>query len=285
MDSKHFGEYYYAYNCGKRYARTEKWLDAFDRMAKRIVEDFNPGSVLDAGCAWGFLVERLRARGVAAWGIDLSEYAIQNVHPSVREFCWVGSITDPLPQKYDLIVSVEVFEHMLPLDSERAIENLCMHTDNILVSSSPFDYKEATHFNVQQPDYWAREFARHGFFHDVDYNAEYITAWAIRFHRLPAPSIQMAVQAYERKLWQLKTENKDLRSSVFEYHKQLEAQHGQYNLGDAELSARLKACEERWRDLKRNRVWRLLMKIQAFRVKLFPPGSARESVLDRLFRR
>ena len=47
--------------------------------------------------------------------------------------------------------------------------NLCPHTADVLFSSTPFDYDEATHLNVQPPDYWAALFARHGFYRDVDF--------------------------------------------------------------------------------------------------------------------
>ena len=43
----------------------------FDWIAERITRDINPKTVLDAGCAMGFLVEGLRARGVEAWGVDV----------------------------------------------------------------------------------------------------------------------------------------------------------------------------------------------------------------------
>jgi hypothetical protein len=56
-------------------------------------------------------VEALRQRGIDAEGIDLSSYAISHVHESVRPYCRVASITDDLPDRYDLIVSIEVLEH------------------------------------------------------------------------------------------------------------------------------------------------------------------------------
>ena len=72
-----FDSYYYAHGCGKLpYERNQGWLDTFERIAKRIVQDVQPVSVLDAGCALGFLVEGLRNQGVDAFGIDISAYAI-----------------------------------------------------------------------------------------------------------------------------------------------------------------------------------------------------------------
>src|SRR5512135_3336919 len=94
---------YYANGCGEApYARTPAWLAHYDGFAARIMADIAPQTVLDAGCALGMLVEGLRSRGVEAFGLDISAFAIANVAESIRPYCWQGSVTDPLPQRYDL---------------------------------------------------------------------------------------------------------------------------------------------------------------------------------------
>ncbi|MFN2150176.1 MAG: class I SAM-dependent methyltransferase, partial [Anaerolineales bacterium] len=144
--SKMFDAYYYAHGCGELpYQRNSAWLEMFENIAKRIAQDIQPKTVLDAGCALGFLVEGLRKQNVDAYGVDISEYAIENVHESIKPYCRQGSITEPFPQKYDLIVTIEVLEHMPKDQAEAAVANLCAHTDDVLFSSSPFDYKEPTH--------------------------------------------------------------------------------------------------------------------------------------------
>ena len=270
-----FGEYYYTHNCGEPYERTEAWLSFFRKIAARIIADFHPQSVLDAGCAKGFLVEGFREQGTAAWGVDLSEYAIHSVHPTIKAYCSVGSITQPFGRKYDLIVSIEVVEHMPPEEAVRAIENLCLHSDNIIISTSPYDYKEATHMNVHPPEYWARQFARFGFFHDVDYDASYITPWAMRFYRLVG-SVQPVVQAYERQIWQMQTELKELRSSVVEYHERLQS------MGDENVHKQLKECQHLLVEMQNTRSWQMVQKLQALRIRLAPPGSQRANFLKRL---
>src|SRR6476660_8383941 len=83
LDESYFGEFYYQHDCGEPYERNETWSRFFGQVADAIVRELRPRTVLDVGCAMGFLVEELRIRGVEAWGIDVSEYAIANVHPSV----------------------------------------------------------------------------------------------------------------------------------------------------------------------------------------------------------
>jgi GT2 family glycosyltransferase/glycosyltransferase involved in cell wall biosynthesis/SAM-dependent methyltransferase len=168
----------------------------------------------------GFLVEGLRAEGIDAFGIDISDYAIDQVHESVQEYCWQGSIVDPFPQDYDLIVCIEVLEHLKPEETEKAIENICNHTDEILFSSTPFDYKEATHYNVRPPEFWAKKFAQHGFVRDVDYDASYITPWATKFSRSTAP-MHRVISDYERRFFLLWKENNDLRELINEMRSNL----------------------------------------------------------------
>lgn len=261
-----FDEFYYAHNCGLPYERSEDWLAFFRKIAERAAADFNPQSVLDAGCAKGFLVEGFRQIGVNAWGIDISAYAIGEVHPNAQAFCSVGSIADPLPQKYDLIINIEVVEHMPPEEANRAIENLCCYSDNILISTSPFDFKEITHINVHPPDFWVRAFARHNFYRDLDYDASYITPWAMRFQRIPG-SIQPVVQSYERHFWQMKTELQDLRASLLEYHN------------------RLRETEQQLAEIQKTRSWQLVHKLQALHARIAPPGSLRAKLLRRMLGR
>lgn len=241
--------YYYAHGCGRPYQRDDEWLGFFNHVAHRITREIQPRTVLDAGCAFGFLVEKLREHDAEAWGFDISPYAIGNVAPAVQPYCWVGSATEPLERRYDLIVSIEVLEHMAQAEAEQAIENLCRYTDDVLFSSTPFDYKEATHFNVQPPEYWAERFALQGFYRDVDFDASFLTPWAVRFRRRTEPSHRLA-RDYERRFWLLWKENTDLRTLVSEMR-------GELAQADAKAE-QVRALEAHLAAVERGRVWRLM---------------------------
>ncbi|OGO15927.1 MAG: hypothetical protein A2Z14_13790 [Chloroflexi bacterium RBG_16_48_8] len=224
-----FDAYYFAHSCGRSYQRDEHWLSFFGTIAEKIVQELRPGTMMDAGCAMGFLVEALRDRNVEAFGIDISEYAIEQIIPEIRPYCWVASVTGPFPVDYDLIVCIEVLEHLKPEEAERAVSNLCKHTRQVLFSSTPSDYKEATHFNVQPPNYWAELFARHGFFHDLDFEASFITPWAMLFKGEDIPRSGV-VRNYEQKHWQLLQEMDGLRKLSLEMRNQLAAAERGENL-------------------------------------------------------
>ncbi|MFQ3662333.1 MAG: class I SAM-dependent methyltransferase [Chloroflexaceae bacterium] len=238
-----FDAHYYATGLGAPYQRDEHWMRFFAGIAARIVAEIGPATALDAGCAMGLLVEQLRLRGVEAEGLDISAYAIANAPEAVREHVRVASVTEPFERCYDLIVCIEVLEHLPRPEAERAVVNLCRHSDDVLFSSSPLDYKEATHFNVNPPEYWAELFARQGFFRDLDFDASFITPWAARFRRRADPPPRV-IRDYERHLWELRRENTDLRQLALEQREHLAAAHARATDADHQLQQRDRATGE-----------------------------------------
>ena len=248
-----YDAYYFAHGCGRPYQRDEEWLGFFANIAEQITTRIQPTTVLDAGCAMGFLVEGLRAREIEAWGMDIAPYAIERVHPDIQPYCWVGSVTDPFPQTYNLIVCIEVLEHLPAAEAERAVANLCAHADDILFSSTPVDYKEATHFNVQPPEYWAELFARQGFIRDVDFDTRFITDWAVRFRKSAEP-LHRVVQDFERKFWLLWQENTGLRVLSGELRADLAAQEAARQAALADNEA-----------IRNSRTWKWIQRIARLR--------------------
>lgn len=271
---KAFDAYYYAHDCGAPYLRNEQWLTFFGGIAERIVKEINPKTVLDAGCAMGFLVEGLRNRDVEAWGVDISEYAIGQVHESVRPFCRVGSITEPFERKYDLVTCIEVFEHMPPREAEKAAENLCRHTDDILFSSTPFDYKEVTHVNVNPPEHWAAMFARQGFYRDFDFDASFLTPWAVRYTRKPFEQGRF-ISEYERRFFLMSKENSDLRALVQQQQGAIGKNEGEVQ----QLQAEATEVKVQLKEIRESRAWRFMSGLQKIRLFFIPRGSKAERVL------
>jgi GT2 family glycosyltransferase/2-polyprenyl-3-methyl-5-hydroxy-6-metoxy-1,4-benzoquinol methylase len=190
MDLIYNKEYYEKYDMDGicvNYQDSDLLTVFFRNLAQRIVDELHPKTVLDGGCAMGHLVAALRDLGVEAYGIDISQYAISMVREDLRPYCAVGSLADPLPaafpERFDLIVSLEVLEHLTQADGQAAIANLCAHTDRFLFCSTPDDFEDPTHINVQPTAYWAGLFAQNGLFRDFGYDASYITSYAVLFSR------------------------------------------------------------------------------------------------------
>jgi 2-polyprenyl-3-methyl-5-hydroxy-6-metoxy-1,4-benzoquinol methylase len=242
-DGVTFGSYYFQHDCGRPYERDDGWLEFFADVADQVIERLHPTSVLDAGCAWGFLVEALRKRGVDAWGVDVSEYAIAHVDDSVKEFCWQGSLVEPLLRPYDLVTCIEVIEHMPSDESDTAIANLCAASDRVLLSSTPGDYWEPTHLNVQPPENWAAAFARHGFVRDVDFDGSFLTPWAVLYVRSEKP-LPEVVRAYERVYSRVSQERQELRKAILELQARLEALTDDPDARDRTRVENLRLAEE-----------------------------------------
>lgn len=83
------------------------------------------GKWLEAGCAFGWVVEHLCKLGVDAYGFDISEYAIKNSPVADRVLC-SGGLKRKLYQngEFDIIVSFETAEHVHISDVDTWLGNL-----------------------------------------------------------------------------------------------------------------------------------------------------------------
>src|SRR4051812_21777270 len=176
-------EYYKHGFGGIPYERNAHWLEFFAGIARQMVRSLRPKDVLDAGCAWGLLVEAFWDLGVEAHGIDVSEYAIARVRPDMRTYCRVGSIAEPFERRYDLITCIEVVEHMPPDEADLAIANMCRSADRVFFSSTPRDFDEPTHVNVRPVMGWVQLFGKHGFVPDIAYDAGFVAPHAFLLRR------------------------------------------------------------------------------------------------------
>ena len=199
-----YNESYYENYEGGNYHDRETWLPLFERFADRVVRDFSPKTVLDVGCAFGYAVKYLRAQGVEAWGIDTSSYAIHQADEQITPFLRVASGCDPLPedmpQHYDLVINIEVLEHLTAEEGEQAIARICSYTDKVLFSSTGEGFDDPTHINVQQPEYWSALFAKYGLYKNLTFtNVDYVSQYGGLYERATFSTPEI-VAIYERAL-------------------------------------------------------------------------------------
>lgn len=193
-------EYYKQYsNIG--YDNKDVWMSFFDNMAERIIEKYAPVTVLDMGCAFGYLVSALRKKGVQAYGIDISEYAVSQADAAIKPYIKAMSALDELPpefpKKYDLVVSIEMIEHLYEDDGLEVIKKMTAYADRVLLSSTDNDFAEPTHVNVQPKEYWCEKFAEHNYFRDLDIDLRYISPNAYLFERNNNMTLKELVTKYE----------------------------------------------------------------------------------------
>ena len=84
-----------------------------------IIENYqinNSSAVLDVGCAKGFFLYDLKQElpGISINGVDISEYAIENAKPEVKEYLQVANATK-LPFKdesFDFVMSINTVHNL-----------------------------------------------------------------------------------------------------------------------------------------------------------------------------
>jgi SAM-dependent methyltransferase len=256
---KYYYDHYHTDTGSVPYVREQgPWLPLFRAMAEYIDISLKPKKVLDAGCAKGFLVEALRDRGIEAFGIDLSEYAISEVRPDIRSYCRATSVVEPLCDWYDLIVCIEVLEHMTEEEGRRAIVNICKSTSDVLFSSSPDDLTEPTHVNVRPRSYWVERFFEEGFAIDSSFDARAIAPHALRFRKSETNVATVDVLL-------------DLRDSTRQDLETLTQRNNELINANAVLSAHLQSMG-----------WRSLERIRRVRNRMAPPGTLRSEGYEAL---
>lgn len=99
---------------GKSLYENYRWMPELTiPMCQRIVEHCGierDDTILDFGCARGYVVRALRRMGYYAWGCDTSKWAIDNCDPIVRKYLDMG-----ITAAFDWIIAKDVLEHVVDL--------------------------------------------------------------------------------------------------------------------------------------------------------------------------
>lgn len=213
----YYNEKYYLSGCGKDYNDRTYWSSVFQKVAQNIVELYRPATYLDVGCAYGYLVEALRDLGVEAYGVDVSSYAIGKVREDIRPYCFVANVAEglpaELPSQFDCISAIEVIEHLYEEDEIPFLQALCGRTQHIVFSSTPDDFNEKSHFNVQQQEHWAKRFAQQGFLRDFQVDLSFIAPQAVAFVKSKKETLRL-IEDYERADRLQKQKSKEVISEI-----------------------------------------------------------------------
>ena len=142
-------------------------LNSSGKIVPLFVEMFQPSSVLDVGCGIGTWLKSFMDSGIEdIVGIDgdyvnrhqLSEY----IHPdkfTPKDL----SVPFDLQRKFDLVISLEVAEHLPESSAARFVESLTKHGDTIIFSAAIPNQGGQNHLNEQWKKYWIDLFAQHGY--------------------------------------------------------------------------------------------------------------------------
>lgn len=155
---KHYSEKYYQ-TAGEQSANKtyNAAYDIEEHKHKQFVSSLIVGKALkllpnaqqayDLGCGEGFLMAAFMERGLAAYGMDFSGYAINNFNPQCVPYFTQGDVGSIEKHKdilssSDIVTCINVLEHVIsPTSVLKQLHN-CLSKDALLVIKVPNDYSD-----------------------------------------------------------------------------------------------------------------------------------------------
>ena len=144
-------------------------LESAKEIVPLLLELFSPQSVVDMGCGLGQFLSVFRDCGMRdILGVE-GEWVKEVLNP-LPDWLLVHNLEEPLVLKksYDLVLCLEVAEHLDYKFSETLVQSLTKASSRIVFSAAIPGQGGTGHINLQSPEYWARKFADYGFFLEHD---------------------------------------------------------------------------------------------------------------------
>jgi cyclopropane fatty-acyl-phospholipid synthase-like methyltransferase len=131
-------------------------------LAKMFYEVLKPQNVLDFGCGAGFMMGYF-CHMIPTHGVDGSSSVLEVSH--VSNMIDIRDFRKPfdLGRTWDLVISIEVAEHIEEEYANVFIDNLTKHGDRILMTSAPVGQGGTSHVNCQPKEYWIQKMQDRGF--------------------------------------------------------------------------------------------------------------------------
>jgi len=159
------GEVYRDLHGGQLVQQETKNKNSAVRILGALYEYVQPGATLDVGCGLGTWLRAATELGASEiQGLEgewLDTRLLQIDSSRVRILDLEQGFD--LGRRFDLVICLEVAEHLSPQSADTFVASLTSHADVVLFSAAiPFQGGHH-HVNEQYPDYWSERFARHGF--------------------------------------------------------------------------------------------------------------------------
>jgi SAM-dependent methyltransferase len=135
-----------------------------------VFDAVSPRSLLDVGSgigAWSSVAIELGVEDVKALDGDYVQREQLLIPPASFEAANLENRFD-LGRRFDLVMTLEVAEHLPEHSAASFVESLVKHGDVVLFSAAIPRQGGENHLNEQWPEYWAEHFADHGYV-AVDY--------------------------------------------------------------------------------------------------------------------
>lgn len=136
---------------------------AFDRgLIDYIIKVCHPQKVLDLGCGQGFFIKYLRDKGIDAWGVEGEDLTTVFQAPGYQIKQDLSELFD-LKEKYDLVMCLEVVEHIPHEFEDTVFNNIVKHMSRYLLFSGAIPGQQGTgHINERLESHWFSQLAKRG---------------------------------------------------------------------------------------------------------------------------
>lgn len=141
----------------------ERKLESFRRVAAILARHLAFDTVLDIGCGTGLLIAELKKIGKDVLGCEISEAAISGAPRDVTVFQADAARPIRVNRRFDLVVCIEVAEHIQRRHSRRLVENCTSLGGQICFTAAPAGQGGVGHINLRPHSFWIELFARRGF--------------------------------------------------------------------------------------------------------------------------
>lgn len=134
-----------------------------------VVDLVRPKSVLDVGCGLGAYLKLFKQQGAAVFGIDGSEYSDYHF-VSYDEYAAIDLSKGHFPKKeaYDLVLCLEVAEHLPEQVAETLVEYLVVSANDVIVFSAAQPGQPGRgHIHLRPLEYWVSLFEKRGWVVDA----------------------------------------------------------------------------------------------------------------------
>jgi len=165
------GQYNESSSCSS-HMETDSLVDR-NELVDSIIESVGYGKILDVGCGEGLLVRTLVEKGLDAYGVDISQVAIDraNSYMPGRFICESALELPFADQEFDTVVSTDFLQHIDADNVPRAIaevRRVCKKHIYFQISTSPEQDEQST-LTVEGRDWWESSFFQNGFVRNPAY--------------------------------------------------------------------------------------------------------------------
>lgn len=131
--------------CYGGYSYDGRWIP----IAKRLINYYKlkkGDKILDVGCGKGYLVYDLVNLGIDAYGVDISEYAIDSAPDSIQTKLYLCDAKDLSfnfnENQFDLVISINTIHNLLLKDCKKAIKEIQKIGKNAFIVVDSYRNKE-----------------------------------------------------------------------------------------------------------------------------------------------